>query len=128
MTKSQRPADALRFDAAGQRLWRGTDRIAAPPKGLRVLRCLVENAGRVVDRHQLLADAWPGVSVTADAVRYTVRQLRLALEDSADAPRFIETVPRRGWRFVGSVERLGPEEWFVYARDSAMQSSEAPLE
>lgn len=67
-----------------------------------VLTLLLQRAGELVTREELRTKLWPGdVFVDfEDGVNTAVRKLRLALEDSADQPRFIETVPRRGYRFI----------------------------
>jgi DNA-binding winged helix-turn-helix (wHTH) protein len=91
----------FRFNARDHGLWLGSESVAAPPKSLALLQALLERAGCLVTREELLEAAWPGVRVTADAVRYSMRQLRLALADSATEPGFIETLPRTGWRFIG---------------------------
>src|SRR5262249_27711801 len=75
----------------------------------RVLHELIAHAGRVVTREQLIALLWPKGVVDFDTGLNTViRKLRVALEDTADTPRYIETLPRRGYRFVGTLD-LQPE-------------------
>lgn len=71
----------------------------------RMLVLLVENAGRIVTREELQAALWPeDTFVEFDASLNTaVRKLRQALQDSADNPRFVETVPRQGYRFIAPV-------------------------
>src|SRR6267142_1054480 len=73
------------------------------PKSLAVLRYLKEHAERVIGKAELLAACWPDVRVGAYALKVCIREIRAALGDDASAPRFIETVPREGYRFIGGV-------------------------
>lgn len=72
------------------------------------LALLVSRAGRLVPREDLRRAVWPsGVHVDFDrGLNYCIRQLRAALNDDARAPKFIETVPRQGYRFVAPVEAV----------------------
>lgn len=72
---------------------------------MQVLRTLIAHAGSVVTRAQLIALLWPKTVVDFDAGLNTViRKLRSALGDTSETPRYIETLPRRGYRFVGVLE------------------------
>ena len=79
--------------------------VAIQEKPLLLLLALVERPGQLVSREELRNRLWPADAVGAfeDGLNTAVRKLRLALNDSAETPRFIETVPRRGYRFVGEV-------------------------
>lgn len=71
---------------------------------LHVLDALLSQPGDLVTREQLIARLWPHGVVDYDtALNSAVRRLRVALDDDADSPRYIETIPRRGYRFVGSL-------------------------
>lgn len=102
---------SFRIDADAQRLSRAGQDVRIPPKVFALLLHLVENAGRILTREDLLAAVWPGVTVTGEALRYTMHQLRLALGDANSPPRFVETLPRRGWRFVGRVIPIANGLW-----------------
>ncbi len=79
------------------------------PQALALLQVLVEEPGRVVTREELRRRLWPDTTVDfEDGLNHAVARLREALSDSAAAPKFIETVPRKGYRFVGSIERESP--------------------
>jgi DNA-binding winged helix-turn-helix (wHTH) protein/tetratricopeptide (TPR) repeat protein len=79
-----------------------TVRLQAQP--LLVLQALLEHPGEVIPREDLVARLWPSGIVDFDtALNSAVRRLRHALDDIADAPRYIETIPRRGYRFIGKV-------------------------
>ncbi len=73
------------------------------PKTFNVLRNLVENPGQLVTKAALLDAVWPGVSVSDSMPTVSVRELRAALGDNAQTPRFIETVHGRGYRFIAEV-------------------------
>ncbi|MCP3986133.1 MAG: AAA family ATPase [bacterium] len=113
------PDGSLYFDTGAQLLRKGRVEVPLPPKVFDLLLQLVEHAGQVMSRDQLLAAVWPGVAVSADALRYTLRQLRMALGDTSSAPSFIQTLPRRGWRFVGRATSTGDGLWFLEAGPAA---------
>ena len=98
----------FRLEASNARLWRGGRQVSLQPKALTVLEYLVERAGRLVSKDELLAAGWPGVFVGDAALKVCVREIRRALEDDAAAPRYIETVHRRGYRFRADVEVVDP--------------------
>jgi DNA-binding winged helix-turn-helix (wHTH) protein len=81
-------------------------RIKLQEQPLRLLIVLLENAGQVVTRAELQARLWPELEFGDfdHAVNLAVSKVRVALGDSSEAPRFIETLPRRGYRFVVPVE------------------------
>ena len=72
---------------------------------MQVLRELIAHAGSVVAREQLIALLWPKGVVDFDTGLNTViRKLRSALGDASETPRYIETLPRRGYRFIGALD------------------------
>jgi DNA-binding winged helix-turn-helix (wHTH) protein len=91
------------FDVVNQCLWRGPRRLSLRPKAFAVLRVLVEHAGQVVTREEFLEAVWPDTCVSDGVLRFCLRELRQALKDQPHAPRFIETVHRRGYRFIAPV-------------------------
>jgi adenylate cyclase len=76
------------------------------PQLLDLLLHLLENAGALITKEQLLDALWPGASVTDNALAQAVSELRQALGDDAGAPQFIKTVARRGYRFIAPVARI----------------------
>jgi DNA-binding winged helix-turn-helix (wHTH) protein/predicted ATPase len=90
----------FRLDPANACLWRGTKRIALPPKDFAVLHYLVIHAGQLVTHAELLKAVWPDAVVSPKGLKAFVRRLRQVLSDHAAKPRFIETVHRRGYRFI----------------------------
>lgn len=76
---------------------------------LQILDELVRHAGEVVTREQLISRLWPtGVVEFDTGLNSAMRKLRIALGDDADTPRYIETLPRKGYRFIGRVDDLAP--------------------
>ncbi len=72
-----------------------------PPQPARLLALLVERQGALVSREEIRTEIWPGVAVDFDAsLHFCIRQVRAALGDTADRPRYIENLPRRGYRIV----------------------------
>ncbi len=111
-----RPSAIFRLDGARGDLTADGTVVALPPKALALLLYLVENASRVVPRAELVEIVWEGVSVSADAIRYAVKQVRRGLADSATEPLFIETVSRRGWCFVGRATPVAEDCWILEGR------------
>jgi TolB-like protein/DNA-binding winged helix-turn-helix (wHTH) protein len=77
------------------------------PKVFDTLVLLVENPGRLIQKDELLEALWPDTVVEEVALAHNVSQLRKALGDRAEEPRFIETVPKRGYRFIAPVRVVG---------------------
>ena len=92
-------------------LRRGGIRIPIQDQPGRLLAYLLEHAGEVVTREELHERLWPSEFVDFDhSLNTAIRKLRAALDDSADNPRFIETLARRGYRFIAPVAWPGVEE------------------
>jgi len=91
------------LDPAHACLWRGTAAVALPPKVFDVLHHLVTHPDRLVTKDELLDAVWPETAVSEAVVRVAIGALRRTLGDTAQAPRYIATVPRRGYRFVAPV-------------------------
>jgi eukaryotic-like serine/threonine-protein kinase len=123
------PADqgAYRFgpfqlDIRERRLSRGIEVIPLRLKVFDTLRVLVENAGRLVTKQELLDAVWPETAVEENNLNHNVSVLRKALGEKATGQQYIETVPRVGYRFVAAVEtaELG-------AADPAFSAGATPL-
>jgi DNA-binding winged helix-turn-helix (wHTH) protein len=82
---------------------RGGSRVDIEPKVFDVLRFLLTHRDRLVTKEELLDGVWPGTFVAPNALTRAVAQLRKALGDDADEPRYIETVAKRGYRFIAPV-------------------------
>ena len=95
------PSNALRIDAAAECIWRDGKKVGVPPKAFLVLLRLMERPGQLVTKNDLLDAVWPDTHVTETVLNNAVGQLRQALGDDPKRPRFIETVHRRGFRWIG---------------------------
>jgi predicted ATPase len=91
------------LDTSNECLWHNRTQIALPPKPFAVLRYLVENPGRLITHDELLDKLWPETYVQPQVLRTYVLDLRKLLGDDAGCPRFIQTIPKRGYCFVAPV-------------------------
>lgn len=94
----------IEIDVKRRALRRGGVAIELTPKSFAVLAYLVRNPGRLVPRKELLRQVWPSVLVGRGSLTQAVWEVRRALGDHTDRPRFIQTEYRRGYRFVASAE------------------------
>jgi len=94
---------SFRLDTANQCLWRGQERVPIAPKAFDVLRYLVENPGRLVTQDEVLDKLWPETYVNPEVFRKYILDIRKILGDRPDKPEFIETVTKRGYRFIAPV-------------------------
>jgi Tol biopolymer transport system component/DNA-binding winged helix-turn-helix (wHTH) protein len=101
------------------------------PRAFDVLVYLIEHRGRVVEKQELFEHVWKESFVTDNALTRAVKEIRRALGDDADSPRYIETAHRRGYRFIAEVEELNgqctgetePSE--IFAKEEAGFSTRA---
>src|ERR1700722_4425566 len=91
------------LDTGNECLWRGGVQIDLSPKPFAVLRYLVEHAGRLITHDELLDALWPEIFVQPQVLRTYMLELRKVLEDDAKQPRYIQTLPKRGYLFVSPV-------------------------
>ena len=89
-------------------LYRNGRGVSLTPKMYDMLTVLVRNHGQILDKETLLKEVWPDSFVEEGNIAFNIRQLRKALEDDAQSPEFIETIPRRGYRFIAPVEEVDP--------------------
>lgn len=99
----------FQFDVASGRVWHGTHQYRLKPQAAAVLLYLVEHSGQTVSKEELFTALWPGVTVSPGVLRTCLWEIRQALRDRQRKPRFIETIPRRGYRFIGAVRRPASE-------------------
>jgi len=111
----------FRLDAVNQCLWRHGDtgqeeRILLTPKAFAVLTHLVEHAGRLVSQDELLEAVWPNTVVEPQSVKKHILDVRTALGDRPKNSLFIETIPKRGYRFIAPVSESTPSRPVVSGR------------
>ena len=92
------------------------------PKAFDLLAVLAANPGRLLTKEQLMQAVWPETTVEESNLSYHVFAIRKALGESTEVDRYIETVPKRGYRFVAVVERVAPDD---RARDPTPESATA---
>jgi DNA-binding winged helix-turn-helix (wHTH) protein/Tol biopolymer transport system component len=98
------------IDLEARKLRRGDEPIALPSRALAALAYLIEHRDRLVEREEIIAAVWHDVAVTDDSLIHAVSVIRRALGDDPSHASFIETIPRRGYRFVGKIEAVEPAD------------------
>jgi DNA-binding winged helix-turn-helix (wHTH) protein len=93
----------FRLDPDKRVLWRGGEVVGLTPKALALLQVLVEHGGDVVPKQELMTRVWPDTVVEEANLSVTVAALRKVLGDQPDGRSYVQTVPRRGYRFVAPV-------------------------
>ncbi len=98
-----------RIDTGERLLHRGDQLIPLPPKVMETLLVLVRNAGRMVDKSDLMKAVWPDTFVEEGALTRNISLLRKTLEDTGDVAAYIATIPKRGYRFIAPVRTVAVE-------------------
>src|SRR5262249_53374199 len=96
----------FRLDATERLLLRNGQAVSITPKAFDLLLVLVENSGHLLEKEELMRRLWSDSLVEEANLSYNVFALRKALRDSNGDDRYIDTVPRRGYRFVGQVREV----------------------
>ena len=111
---------SFRLDTANHLLLHGDERVSLTPKAFDVLGYLVERAGRLVTQDELLESLWSETYVNQEVLRKYILEIRKALGDRPENPEFIETITKRGYRFIASVRDDDPTPAPILVdRDSA---------
>src|SRR5213080_3902536 len=97
---------AYRVDTAERLLLRGDEVVPLTLKAFEMLLALVESSGHVLTKEELMKRVWPDTIVEEANLSHNIYKLREALGESRNGEKFIETVPRRGYRFVAKVTRV----------------------
>ena len=97
----------FRLDPEDRRLTRGGEPVELNARYFDALLLMIATPGRLVSKDRFHDEVWRGIPVTDEALTQCIRTLRRALDDDAAAPRYIETVPRHGYRFIAEVEGCG---------------------
>ena len=101
--------EPFRIDLAERMLTRAEVAIPLPPKGFDLLALLVQNAGNLLEKERIIQALWPGTFVEEANVSNLIGLLRKTLGDSVKRPEYIQTVPKRGYRFVAATVPLEPK-------------------
>ena len=94
-------------------MWKETRPVRVRPQSLKLLSLLLSRPGELISREEIQRALW-GDETFVDyeqGVNHSIKELRAALGDVAESPRFIQTLPRRGYRFIAPVERIGETKW-----------------
>src|SRR5262245_43096807 len=112
----------VRIDVANEQVWRGQEALHLTPTAFAVLRYLVEHAGRLVTKDELMQAVWPGIAVTGDSLVQCIHDIRRALQD--DERTLLKTAPKRGYRLLLPAESDAPQhdQW----DDPAWTEASAP--
>lgn len=113
----------FRLDVDERLLMRDGRMTPLPPKVFDTLLVLVENSGRVVSKDELMQSLWPDTFVEESNLTQNISQLRRALGDGASDAQYIETIPKRGYRFVAGVQSLAVN---VVSEDAVAVNGHAP--
>src|SRR5271155_5993159 len=97
------------LDPSERLLRHGAARLELPPRAFDTLLVLVENSGRLLEKDALMRTVWRDTVVEENNLSQVVYLVRKALRDGEDGARYIETVPKRGYRFIGEVRELEAE-------------------
>jgi pentatricopeptide repeat protein len=118
--------DEFEVDLRSGELWERGNRLRLQDQPFQVLRVLLERRGEIVTRDELKQTLWPADTFVDfdDGLNTAVRKIRDALGDSAEKPRYIETIPRRGYRFMGCLSNL----WPVVLSSPAEESNDNPVQ
>ncbi|HLM60510.1 MAG TPA: transcriptional regulator, partial [Pyrinomonadaceae bacterium] len=108
--------DEFRLDISDGKLWRGNEQVSLTHKAVDLLTLLVERRGETLSKNEIIENLWRDTYVDENNLAVTVSTLRKAFGEKANDNRFIETVPRRGYRFVADVRE--PENDFVIERQT----------
>lgn len=99
----------FQFDTTEKLLVCGDKRISLTPKVFEMLVLFLENSGKLITKDELMEKVWAESFVEESNLTFTIRQLRKILDDDARQPKFIETIPRRGYRFIAEVNKVSLE-------------------
>ena len=100
---------AFEVDLRAEELWKSGRKKKLTGQPFAVLAILLERPGEVVSREELQKRLWPDTFVDVDHnLNTAINKIREALDDSSERPRFVETLPRRGYRFIAPVEGVEP--------------------
>lgn len=115
----------FRLDLSEKVLIHGDERVALTPKIFDTLEILVQNAGRLLEKEELMREIWPDRFVDEGNLAFNVKVLRKALGDDANEPKFIETVPRRGYRFIAETRLVTGEDLAIGKSEYGTEGSVA---
>jgi DNA-binding winged helix-turn-helix (wHTH) protein/TolB-like protein len=124
--------DDITVDGENFRVRKNGQIVTLTPRAFDVLIVLLENAGRAVEKQELFERVWKDTFVSDNALTKIIKEIRHAFADSSDAPRYIETVPKRGYRFIGEIKesagRIAPRLEIPPAPQTVAEKNAPPAE
>ncbi len=124
MTPRYLIADAVRLDLCDERLWLNGQPTRLGGKAFALLRALMTQPQMLVTKDELIENVWNGLAVSDSVLTTAVKEVRKAMQDDARAPIFVETVHRRGYRFIKPVEQQ--DEDYVAALTVGLTQPDMP--
>ncbi len=118
--------DEQRIDPGGNQICRPDKVVQVEPKAMAVLCVLAGNPGETISREDLLGAVWPGRVVVEETLTRAISQLRTALQDEVANPRFIQTVPKQGYRLIAPVGHVPRQPQADSPGDAVVQHEAAP--
>ena len=100
----------FRIDAQEKILSRAGERIPLTPKAFETLLILIERHGHIVEKNELMQMVWPDATVEENNLNQNISTIRKALGENSTGQQFIETLPRRGYRFIAEVKESLPPQ------------------
>src|SRR2546428_12240054 len=97
--------DDFLIDGCNFRLYEGNDLKTPPPRVFDVLLYLIENRERIVEKQELFDHIWQA-EVSKDVLRGAIKEIRQMLRDNAAKPRYVQTIAKRGYRFIAEIKVL----------------------
>lgn len=110
------------LEVSEHRLLRGAEEIFLRPKAFDTLVYLVERQGHLVEKNELLDKVWANTIVSETVLTHCITEIRQALRDETQHPRYLKTIPRVGYKFIAEVERITPETEIEKAVTTGMPS------
>src|ERR1044071_9053021 len=109
--------DGFRVDATERLLFKENRDVSLTPKVFDTLLVLLENSSHVLTKKELMEKVWPDIFVEENNLAQNISILRKALGEGREGDQYIQTVPKRGYRFVGDVTTAGGEDESVIVRE-----------
>src|SRR5580658_9736522 len=120
---------SFRLDPVNQQLWRDSERLEIRPKTFQFLLYLARNPQRLISREELLANVWDAAPAAEGLLRVYSFELRHLLGDDAKHPRILETLNRRGYRFLPRVSSCRPDGTLIAGEsDGSLAAAQPPAE
>src|SRR5215471_14901068 len=118
-----RPVPSIRLDIANAQVWQDEQLLKLTPKALAVLHYLTEHPKRLIAKDELVRAVWRDIAVTDGALAACIRELRKVLQDEVQTPQYIETVHRRGYRWVAAGAAPVPSSQYQVPRSDTQDSA-----